>query len=77
MTILTILPYWLIGCTVLAILNAKFWAICSDTEDREAEDAKARNIAPVIPQTPIPMRRKVSYVIDWAILITIIVLLFS
>jgi len=42
MNILTILPYWLIGCTVLAVLNAKFWNIMPDNQSRELEDLKAK-----------------------------------
>lgn len=74
---LLIIPLWLIGCIVLVILNAKFWKIMPDLESREEKDAKARNVAPVMPQTPIPMKHKVSYIIDWVILIVVLSLLFS
>lgn len=33
--------------------------------------------APIIPQTPIPMKHKVSYIIDWVIVITVLAVLFS
>jgi len=42
MNLLTILPYWLIGCTVLAILNARFWKIMPDAEDNEGMEFKAK-----------------------------------
>jgi len=32
---------------------------------------------PIIPQTPIPMKHKVSYIIDWVIVITVLAILFS
>jgi len=66
---LTLFVLWLIGCTLIAVLNARYWKICPDMEDREAMDAKARKIAPIIPQTPIPYSHKVWYTIDWILLV--------
>lgn len=77
MNILTIIALWVIGCIALCLLNAKFWKIMPDLESNEEKDAKARNIAPVMPQTPIPMKHKISYVIDWVIVITVLAVLFS
>ena len=33
--------------------------------------------APIMPQTPISMKHKLSYIIDWIIVITVLALLFS
>ena len=77
MNLLTIILFWVIGCIALVILNAKFWKIAPDWEDREAQDAKARNTTPCVPQTPIPMKHKISYIIDWIIVVVVLALLFS
>jgi hypothetical protein len=66
---LTLFLLWLIGCTLIAVLNARYWKICPDMEDMEAMDAKARKIAPIMPQTPIPYSHKVMYVVDMILLI--------
>jgi len=68
---MTLIILWIIALIGIVILNAKFWKICPDMEDREAEDAKARNIAPVMPQTPIPYSHKVWYVVDMILLIVV------
>jgi len=39
---LLIILLWLIGCTVLAILNARFWKIMPDVEDNEGMELKPK-----------------------------------
>lgn len=75
MTLLTVFIIWIIALLLIVVLNARYWTIMPDLESREEKDARTRNITNLMPNTPIPMKHKVSYVIDWAILITIIVVL--
>jgi len=75
MTLLTILTLWAIGCIALVILNAKFWRIYPDLESDEGKEAKARNIAPVMPQTPIPRSHIIAYYRDWFLALVFVALL--
>ncbi len=49
MNILTISILWVIGCIALCLLNAKFWQIMPDLEDKQYQANKARNIKPMNP----------------------------
>lgn len=45
---------------------------CGNYQDESNEPVK-----PFKPQTPIPMVHKISYWLNWALVITVIVILFS
>lgn len=69
---MTLIIIWAIALVGIVYFNARFWGIMPDLEDSEEKEAKARNIAPVMPQTPIPMKHKIAYVRDWIILVAVI-----
>jgi hypothetical protein len=47
------------------------------TLDAEVQEAETRQIKPCIEPTPIPMSHKINYILDWAIVIAVIIILFS
>lgn len=49
MTLLTILTLWAIGCIGLAILNARFYTLFPDKEDKQYQQDKSENKACINP----------------------------
>jgi len=49
MTLLTVLLIWAVGCIALCLLNARFWKLMPDQEDKQYQTNKALNIKPMNP----------------------------
>lgn len=64
---------WAVALVGIVYFNAKFWGVMPDLEDDEEQQAKARNIAPCMPQTPIPQSHIRAYYRDWFLLLAVLV----
>ena len=63
---------------LIPILASLTYAGCNAYNYKKMEKLRLyERPAPIIPQTPIPMKHKVSYIIDWVIVITVLAILFS
>lgn len=65
---------WAVALIGIVYFNARYWHLCKDTEDNEANDKKEQ-VKPLFEPYKVPFWHEVSYWFKLLVLISIIVLI--